>query len=162
MLLLSRWGFRPQRVGFALVVAVGGLHPLLFALLFPNSVAELLHAVQLRVVEERQEVSVPHPVFGRVTRASSGPGKSREDVGQPLSGNDLEAEAQQGLDEAVLNGVAVVHARVGLSQAADQQPLVSAQNPIVQLDLKQKKNKPIRKENKSIEQVWVSKRKSLC
>lgn len=81
LLFLSSGGQRSRpagAVGFALVVAVGSLYPLLFSLLFPNSVAKLLHAVQLRMVEERQEVPVPHPVLGWVTRASSCcPGKSR-------------------------------------------------------------------------------------
>lgn len=61
LLLLSVGGrsFGPQRgvqdacaVWFALTVPVGSLRFLLFALLLPNSVAELLHAVQLRVVQQ--------------------------------------------------------------------------------------------------------------
>lgn len=74
LLLLGVRSFRLQRrVGAAgalrstLTVAVRHLHPLLFALLLPNSIAELLHAVEVRVVQERQEVAIPQPVFGRVS-----------------------------------------------------------------------------------------------
>lgn len=39
-------------VWFTLTVVVWCLHPLLFALFLPNSVAKVLHAVELRVVQE--------------------------------------------------------------------------------------------------------------
>ncbi|TNN56369.1 hypothetical protein EYF80_033405 [Liparis tanakae] len=54
-------------VGFALTVSVGRLHPLLFAIFLPNSIAKLFHAVEVRVVQERQEIAIPQPVLGRVT-----------------------------------------------------------------------------------------------
>lgn len=86
LLLLSirSQSFRPQcRVGktgavrFTLTFAIGCLHLFLFALLLPNLIAKLLNAVEVRVVQERQEISVPQSVFGRVTCPAPWTWKSR-------------------------------------------------------------------------------------
>lgn len=134
--------FRPYRrvgtaggVRFTLTVAVGCLHPLLFALFLPNSVAKLLHAVEVWVVQERQEVSIPQPVLGRVTRPARCAGKSGQDVTQSLGGDDLEVEAHERLDEAVFDSLAVVDTCVRLGQTADEQALVCTQHPVIELDL---------------------------
>lgn len=83
LLLLGVWRFRLQcrfgtagPVRFTLTVVIWRLHPLLFALFLPNSIAKLLHAVEVRVVQERQEISIPQPVLGRVTYRASCSGKS--------------------------------------------------------------------------------------
>lgn len=101
-------------VRFTLTIIVGCLHPLLFALFLPNSITKLLNAVQVRVVQERQEVSVPQPVLGRVTCPTSYTGKSRKDVSQFLCRDDLEVEAQQRLDKAMFHSLAVVNPCVSL------------------------------------------------
>lgn len=140
LLLLGVGGFGLQgRVGPALrpTLGVGGgrLRPLLLALFLPNAVAKLLHAAEVRVVQEREEVPVPQPVLGRLVRHAVRGGKPGEDLAQFLGGDDLEAEAEQRLDEAVLHGLAVVDARVGLGQAADEQALLRPESPVVELDL---------------------------
>lgn len=86
------------------------------------------------MVQQRQEVSVPDAVLGRVSRAAGG-GEAGQDVSKLLGGDDLQAEAQQGLDEAVLHSLAVVDAGVGLAQTADEEALVCAQHTVIQLDL---------------------------
>lgn len=91
------------------------------------------------MVQEGEEVPVPQPVLGGPGVGSGGPG---EDFAHLLGGDDLEVEAEQRLDEAVLHSLAVVHARVGLGQAANEQALVGAQNPVIELDLKH--NNPLR------------------
>lgn len=92
------------------------------------------------MVQERQEVSIPQSVLGRVTRAASRTGKSRQDVTQFLGGDDLEVEAQKRLDEAVFHSLAVVDAGVGLGQTADEQALVCTEHPVIQLDLKKEES----------------------
>lgn len=64
-------------VGFTLTVAVWRLNFLLFTLFLPHSIAKLLHTVELWVVQERQEVSVPQPVLGRLTYPTTCGGKAR-------------------------------------------------------------------------------------
>lgn len=66
------------------------------------------------MVQQRQEISVPQPVFWGVTHAASCAGNPWKDVAQSLGGDDLEVEAQEGLNEAVFNSLAVVDARVRL------------------------------------------------
>lgn len=141
LLLLGVGSFGLQsRVGAAvrpaLSVGVRRLGPLLFALLLPNAVAKLLHAAEVRVVQQGEEIPVPHPVLGRLVGGAVGGGQFREDFAQLLGRDDLEVEAEQRLDEAVLHGLAVVDAAVGLGQAADQQALLRPEKPLVELDLK--------------------------
>lgn len=148
LLPLGVWSFWLQsRVGAAvrpdLSVAVRRLHPLLFALFLPNAVAELLHAAKVRVVQEGKEIPIPQPVLGGLLDpggggGGGGGGKPGEDFAQFLGGDDLEVEAQQRLDEAVLHGLAVVDARVRLGQAADQQALLRPEQPLIELDLENK------------------------
>jgi hypothetical protein len=105
----------------------GGFQTPLLALLPPHTLAELLHAVQVRVVEEGEEIPVPQLVFCRVpctsrptcttrpTTCATRPSSStlrptRQQLTQPLCGDDLEGEAEEGLDEAVLHSVAGVDA----------------------------------------------------
>lgn len=79
---------------FPLTAAGRRLPLLLFPVFLPNPIAELLHAVKVRVVQEGEEVSVPKPVLGRVTSAASRRrGKSRQDVTQFLGRDDLQVEA---------------------------------------------------------------------
>lgn len=66
------------------------------------------------MVQEREEISVPHPVLGRLTYAASRTGEPWKDVAQFLGGDYLEVEAQEGLNEAVLNSLAVVYTSVRL------------------------------------------------
>lgn len=146
LLPLGVWSFGLQsRVGPAvrptLTVDVWRLHPLLLALFLPNAVAKLLHAAEVRVIQERQEIPIPQPVPGGLVDAAVRGGKPGQDFAQLLGGDDLEVEAEQRLDEAVLHGLAVVDARVGLRQAADEQALLCPENPVIELDLK---NKPLR------------------
>lgn len=143
LLPLGVWRFWLQsRVGAALrphlSVAVWRLHPLLFALFLPNAVAELLHTAQVRVVQERKEIPIPQPVLGGLVDPGVRGRKRGEDFTQFLGGDDLEVEAQQRLDEAVLHGLAVVDARVGLGQAADEQALLCPEHPLIELDLENK------------------------
>lgn len=109
------------------------------AVLLPDPVAELLYAVEVRVVQEGQEVSVPQPVLCRVAHAAPCWGRPRQDVAQLLCGDDLQVEAQQRLDEAVFHRLAVVDARVRLAQATDEEALVRPEQPLVQLDLETQK-----------------------
>lgn len=85
------------------------------------------------MVQQRQEISIPQPVLCRVTHPAS---HARQDVTQFLGGDDLEVEAQQRLDEAVLHSLAVVRSCVGLAQTAYEQALVCTEHPVIQLDLK--------------------------
>lgn len=75
-------------------------------------------------------------MFGRVIYPAPCGGESREDVAQPLSGDDLEVEVQQGLDEAVFDSLTVVDASVRLAQATYEEALVCPEQPVIQFDLK--------------------------
>lgn len=90
------------------------------------------------MVQERQEISIPQPVLGRVTYPSSCSGKY---VTQFLGGDDLEVEAQQRLDKAVFDSLAVVDTCVRLGQTAYEQALVCTQNPVIELELKEDREK---------------------
>ena len=75
-------------------------------------------------------------MFSRVIYPAPRGGNPREDVSQPLSGDDLEVEAQEGLDEAVFHSLTVVDAGVRLGQAAYEEALVCPEQPVIQFDLK--------------------------
>ncbi len=67
---------------------------------------------------------------GRCCRACLGAG------GHPgVRWNDVEREAEEGLDEAVFDSVAVIHTRVLLMEGSDQQTLFCAQHPLIWLYL---------------------------
>lgn len=88
------------------------------------------------MVQEREEIPIPQPVLGGLVHPAVCRGGPREDFTHLLGGDDPEAEAEQRLDEAVLHSLAVVDAHVGLGQAADQQALVCPEDPVIELDLK--------------------------
>lgn len=90
------------------------------------------------MVQEREEIPIPQPVLGGLVDPAVCGGGPGEDFTHLLGGDDLEVEAEQRLDEAVLHGLAVVDAHVGLGQAADEQALVCPEKPVIELDLKTK------------------------
>ncbi len=105
-----------------------GFLPTLFPLSFPNLLAELVDAVRARRVDEGQKVAVPHFAVGRVIAVGR---VSVQEVIQVFGGNDVEREAEEGLDEAVFDSVAVIHTRVLLMEGSDQQTLFCAQHPLI-------------------------------
>lgn len=76
----QRRGGNTGAVRSGLTVATRCFNLLLFALLLPNLITELLHAVQVRVVQKRQEVPVPQPVLWRGTGTNSCTGKPGKNV----------------------------------------------------------------------------------
>lgn len=70
----------------------------------------------------------------RVSFSSAGPQKQ---LPHTLRRDDLQSEAQEWLDEAVLHSMTVIHSGVSLRQAADQQATLGVTHPLVQLNLKQ-------------------------
>lgn len=105
-----------------------GFLPTLFPFSFPNLLAELVNAVWARRVDEGQEVTVPHLAVGRVVAVGC---VSVQEVIQVFVVNDVECEAEEGLDEAVFNSMAVIHTRVLLMEGSDQQTLFCAQHPLI-------------------------------
>lgn len=79
-----------------------------------------------------------------MAQAASRTGKSGQNVPQFVCGDDLEAESQQRLNEAVFDGLAVVDAGVGLGQAADQETLVCTKHPVIHLNLNINKGSDIK------------------
>lgn len=85
----------------------GGFFPLWLLLSLPNPLAELVHTVEIWVLQQAHEIPVPEFVFwGGILIIGSGPEKQ---LAHTLRWDDLEIDAPQGLDEAVLYGVAEVH-----------------------------------------------------
>lgn len=96
---------------------------------------ELIHTVEIRVLQQTKEVSVPNLLFGRrVLIGSTGP---QEQLPHTLRWDDLQSDAQEWLDEAVLHSMAVIYSSVSLCQAADQQATLGVSEPLIQLNLKQ-------------------------
>lgn len=110
-----------------------GFLPALFPFSLPNLFAELVDAVRARRVDEGQEVAVPHLAIGRIVAVGR---VSVQEVVQVFCRNDVEGEAEEGLDKAVLDSVAVIHTRVLLMEGSDQQTLFCAQHPLIGLYLK--------------------------
>lgn len=97
--------------------------------------AELIHTVEVWVLQQTKEVSVPNLLFGR--RVALGSTGAQEQLPHTLRWDDLQSEAQEWLDEAVLHSMAVIYSAVSLRQAADQQTPLGVTHPLVQLNLKQ-------------------------
>lgn len=95
---------------------------------------ELFHTVEVWVLQQTKEISVPNLSFGRrVTINSTG---AQEQLPYTLRRDDLQSEAQEWLDEAVLHSMAMIYSTVSLRQAADQQATLSVTHPLIQLNLK--------------------------
>ena len=116
--------------------------PPLLALPLPHLLAELVHAVQVGVVDEGHEVPVPHLLAGRVAgRSVPRPGAVArllalvQQVLQMVGVDDLQRDLEQRLDEAVLHRVAVVDPRVLPVEASDQQALLRPYEPVLGLHL---------------------------
>lgn len=93
-------------------VDFGGFLSLWLLLSLPNALAELIHTVEVWVLQEAHEIPVPEFVFrGRILIVGT---CSEQQLAHALRRDDLEINTPQGLDEAVLDGVAVVHSRIGL------------------------------------------------
>lgn len=96
--------------------------------------AELIHTVQVRMLQQTNEVSVPNLLLGRyVAISSTGP---QEQLPHKLRRDDLQSEAQEWLDEAMLHSMAVIYSAVSLRQTANQQATLSVTHPLIQLNLK--------------------------
>lgn len=106
--------------------------PALFPFSLPNLLAELVDAVRARRVDEGEEVAVPHLAVARIAAVRR---VAVQEIVQVFRGNDVEGEAEEGLDEAVLDSVAVIHTRVLLMEGSDQQTLFCAQHPLIRLYL---------------------------
>lgn len=122
--LAGVWLAGMQQIGFL---------PALFPFSLPNLFAELIDAVWAWRVYEGQEVAVPHLAVGRIVAVGR---VSVQEIVQVFWGNDVEGEAEEGLDEAVLHSVAVIHTRVLLKEGSNQQTLFCAQHPLIGLYLK--------------------------
>lgn len=85
----------------------GGFFTFWLLLSLPNPLAELVHTVEIRVLQQAHEIPVPEFVFwGGILIIGSRPEKQ---LTHALRWDDLEIDTPQGLDEAVLYGVAEVH-----------------------------------------------------
>lgn len=82
-----------------------GFLPTLFPFSLPNLLAELVDAVRAGGVDEREEVTIPHLAVGGIVAVWR---VSVQQVIEVVGGNYVEGEAEEGLDEAVLDGVAVI------------------------------------------------------
>lgn len=88
-------------------VDFGGFLSLWLLLSLPNALAELIHAVEVWVLQEAHEIPVPEFVFrGGILIVGA---RSEQQLAHALRWDDLEINTPQGLDEAVLDSVAVVH-----------------------------------------------------
>lgn len=138
-------------------------------LALPHLLAELIHAVQGRVVDQRQEVPVPQPLhwtlLGRRGALLNGGGDGAaagrlvaavQQVVQALRVDDLQGDLEQGLDEAVLHRLAQVDPRVLLGQSANEEALLRANEAILRLDLEEVKKSGIGKETTG-QTVWRTK-----
>ncbi len=93
-------------------VDFGGFLSLWLLLSLPNALAELIHAVEVWVLQEAHEIPVPEFVFGGGILIVGA--RSEQQLAYALRWDDLEINTPQGLDEAMLDGVAVVHSRISL------------------------------------------------
>lgn len=115
--------------------------PPLLAVPFPNLLTELVHGVQVGVVDELHEVSVPDLLAGgHAVGHLFGLGLVPvvvpvQELFQVLRVDDLQRHLEQSLHEPVLHGEAQVGARVLALQAAQQQALLGPDGVVVHSDL---------------------------
>lgn len=88
-------------------VYLGGFFPLRLLLSLPNALAELVHAVEVWVLQEAHEIPIPEFVFwGGIFIVGAG---AKQKLPHALRWDDLEINAPERLDEAVLDGMAEKH-----------------------------------------------------
>lgn len=88
-------------------VYLGGFFPLWLLLSLPNALAELVHTVEVWELQEAHEIPVPEFVFwGGIFIVGAGP---EQKLPHALGWDDLEINAPERLDEAVLDGMAEKH-----------------------------------------------------
>lgn len=115
--------------------------PALLSVPFPHLFTELVHRVQVRVVNELHEVSVPDLLAGRqaawhffglwaLTVVIF-----MKKFFQMVRVNDFQGHLQQSLHESVLHSMTQVVARVLLLQTAKQEPLFSPDDVVTHSDL---------------------------
>lgn len=91
------------------------------------------------MLQEAHEIPVPEFVLrGRILIVGA---CSEQQLAHALRWDDLEINTPQGLDEAVLDGVAVVHSRIGLGETSDQQTLACKTQSFINNNLKTEKNR---------------------
>lgn len=69
--------FRSYQRASSVIFAIWSFGFFLLAFFLPNAIAELLHAVQVGVVQEREEIAIPHPVLGGGAHAAGHAGEAR-------------------------------------------------------------------------------------
>lgn len=104
----------------------------------PHLLTDLVHGAEIGVIYQLHEVAVPELLIGGGVWVGGAWGSRVQSGGRVLGvcgGHDLEGDAEQGLGEAVLHGVALVQTHVTLQDAADQQPAISVEDTVVQTNL---------------------------
>lgn len=115
--------------------------PALLSVPFPHLFTELVHGVQVRVVDELHEVSVPDLLAGRQTARHFFGLRAlavvifMKKLFQVFRVDDFQGHLQQSLHESVLHGVTQVVARVLLLQTAKQEALFCPDDVLTHSDL---------------------------